>query len=169
MIPSLCITPVGPLVIVPDEEMMPKLLNGPLFVIVPLLLAMIPLLVTVPEVVMTPPLAMLIAPSFVMTPLLVIVPMFKTTFDATTNVSAGPITRVLISHAEVTLFHTPPIDGDWHDSRSDTVKVSAIAFWAEIPRTEIITASTGSTSAFFMYVITSLIVGNAIRSRLHLD
>jgi hypothetical protein len=78
--------------------------------------------------------------------------MLKTTFDATTSVSPGPITRVPISHAEVTLFHTPPIAGDWHDSRSDTVKVSAIALWAEIPSTEIITASTGSTSASFRYV-----------------
>ena len=47
---------------------------------------------------------------------------------------------------------------DWHDSLSDTVEVTAIAFWAEKTRREIITTSTGSIRIFFMFVIVSLLL-----------
>jgi len=104
---------------------------------------------------MTPPLFSRIFPSFWMTPLLVTVPMLKLTFDATINVSPGPITRVATVHVEVSEVHTPPTDGASHDILSLTVEDAAIAFWAENPRTKIIATSTGSTSIFFMYVIVS--------------
>ena len=155
IIPLLVIVPVGPLVMVPDEVIVPKFANGPLFVIVPPLFVMIPLLLTVPEVVMTPPLAMRIVPSFAMMPLLVTVPMLKTTFELIANVSVGPITRVPTVHVEVPFVQTPPTDGDWHDSASDTVEVTAIAFWAEKTRTEIITTNAGSIRICFMFVIIS--------------
>jgi hypothetical protein len=169
ILPSVVIVPVGPLVIVPVEVMLPKLLNGPLFVIVPRL-AMKPLLVTVPEVVITPPaFAIKIVPLFWITPLLVIVPMVRVTCLAIPNVSVGPITRVPTLHVMLACVQTPPTDGDSHDGLSCTVEVTAIAFVAEKTSTEIMATSTGSTIAFFMYVIISLTACKAIKPRLHLS
>ena len=124
-------------------------------------------MVNVPEVVMTPPLLMRIVPLFWMIPLLVTVPMLKRTCLPIANVSAGPITRVFTLHVVFALVQTPPTVGDSHDGLSVTVEVTAIAFWAEKASTEIMTTSTGSTIAFFMYVIISLIICNGIKPRLH--
>jgi len=169
ILPLFVIAPVGPLVIVPVELMLPGLLNGPLFVIVPKL-PMKPLLVTVPEVVRTPPELMRSLPSFWMVPLLVIVPTLSPTYLWIVTVSAGPITRVLTRHVAFALVQTPPIGADSHDCLLDiVVEVAAIAFWAEKASTEIKTTSTGSTIAFFMYVIIGLIVCNGIKPRLHLS
>ena len=107
---------------------------------------------------MTPPLFSRIFPSFWMTPLLVTVPMLKLTFDATINVSPGPITRVVTVHVEVSEVHTPPTDGDSHDILSLTVEDAAIAFWADNPTTEINITNTGSIRICFMFVIVSLIL-----------
>lgn len=149
--------------IVPDDVRSPKLLNGPLFVMVPLMLSITPLLVNVPEVVITPPLAMLIFPSFTITPLLVTVPMSKLTFDAITSVSVGPITRVATTHVEVTEFHVPPTAGATQDILSLTVEVNAAALGAERAKTEINATNTGSIRIFFMFVIINIMVDIVLR------
>ena len=165
--PLVVIVPVGPLVIVMVETMLPKLLNGPLFVIVPWLV-MMPLLLTVPDVVTTPPLAIRIVPLFWITPLLVTVPMLRVTNLAIPTVSAGPTTRVPTVHVLFAAVQTPLIGADWHDNVSCIVVVNAITFWPEKTTSTVIMAtSTGSTSAFFVYVIINLVFDKAIKSRLH--